>query len=73
MKLLNFTTRFKTFNPSFSSGRLEENNFYTRLDKQLVSRYPFIGWSAEFSLVKLQMASILTHLTTLILPIPSKP
>ena len=49
---LNFTTGFKTFNPSFSSGRLEENNFYTRLDKQLVSRYSHWMGAAEFSFGK---------------------
>lgn len=49
---LNFTTGFKTFNPSFSSGRLEENNFYTRVDKQLVSRYSHWMGAAEFSFGK---------------------
>lgn len=49
---LNFTTGFTSFNPSFSSGRLEENNFYTRLDKQLVSRYSHWMGAVEFSFGK---------------------
>lgn len=36
---INWSTGFKTFNPAFNSGRLEENSFYSSLDKPLVSRY----------------------------------
>lgn len=36
---INLGVGFKTFNPAFNSGRLEENSFYSSLDKPLVSRY----------------------------------
>ena len=36
---INWSTGIKTFNPAFNSGRQEENNFFTVLDKPLVSRY----------------------------------
>ncbi len=36
---INWTTGFKTYNSSFSSGNLEENLFYTAFDKPLLSRY----------------------------------
>jgi hypothetical protein len=36
---INWTTGFKTYNTSFSSGNQEENLFYTAFDKPLLSRY----------------------------------
>lgn len=36
---IDWTTGFTTFAPSFSSGRREEANFYTRLEKPLVTPY----------------------------------
>jgi hypothetical protein len=36
---INWSIGFKTFNPAFNSGRLEEKSSYTILEKPLVSRY----------------------------------
>ncbi len=36
---IDWTTGFNTFAPSFSSGKREETNFFTRLDKPLVTPY----------------------------------
>jgi hypothetical protein len=36
---VDWTSGFSNFAPSFSSGRLEENNFFTRIEKPLVTPY----------------------------------
>ena len=36
---IDWTTGFQTFNPSFNSDRREENTFYTRVEKPLVTPY----------------------------------
>lgn len=53
---LNWTTGFKTFDQSLSSGRPEENYFFTRLDKELVSRYSHWMGAAEFAFGKTKNA-----------------
>ncbi len=46
---INWNTGFKTFNPAFNSGRLEENSFYSSFDKPLVSRYDAWTGAAVFA------------------------
>lgn len=46
---INWNTGFNTFNPAFNSGRLEENSFYTSLDKPFVSRYDAWTGAAAFA------------------------
>ncbi len=53
---LNWTTGFRTFDQSLSSGRPEENYFFTRVDKELVSRYSHWMGAAEFAFGKTKNA-----------------
>lgn len=46
---INWSIGFKTFNPAFNSGRLEEKSSYTILEKPLVSRYDAWTGAAAFS------------------------
>jgi hypothetical protein len=46
---INWTTGFKTFNPAFNSGILDENIYFTSFDKPLVSRYDAWTGAASFS------------------------
>jgi hypothetical protein len=45
----NWTNGFKTFNPAFNSGRSEEINIYSQVEKPMVSRYTAITGAAEIS------------------------
>ncbi len=49
---LNSVSGFKTFSNSFSSNRFEENTYYSRLEKPLVTRYSQWTGAFEFSLNK---------------------
>lgn len=48
-KFVNWTTGFRTYAPEINTGRLEENRFYTMIEKPLVSRYSKWMGSMEFS------------------------
>ena len=47
---INWAIGFKTFNPAFNSGRLEEKSSYSLLEKPLVSRYDSWTGAASFSM-----------------------
>ncbi len=47
---INWANGFRTFAPAFSSGRLEEINIYSQLEKPMASRYTAITGAAEISL-----------------------
>ncbi|MBC7865990.1 MAG: hypothetical protein H7X88_00510 [Gloeobacteraceae cyanobacterium ES-bin-316] len=46
---INWSNGFKTFNPAFNSGRLEELNIFSAIEKPMVSRYTAITGAATFS------------------------
>ncbi len=46
---INWANGFKTFNNAFNSGRLEEINFYSEIEKPMVSRYTAITGAAVVS------------------------
>ncbi len=45
----NWTTGFKSFNHTFNTGRLEENNLYTLIEKPMITRYTTWTGAAELS------------------------
>ncbi|MEO7265843.1 MAG: hypothetical protein ABIW38_13080, partial [Ferruginibacter sp.] len=45
----NWTTGFKSFNNTFNTGRLEENNLYTLIEKPMITRYTEWTGAAELS------------------------
>jgi hypothetical protein len=47
---INWSTGFKSFNPAFNSGRPEEINIYSVIDKPMASRYTAITGAAELSI-----------------------
>ena len=46
---INWATGFKTFNNAFSSGRQEENSFFTSFTKPMLTRYNAYTGAANFS------------------------
>lgn len=46
---INWAQGFKTFDPAFNSGRLEEVNLYSMIEKPMVSRYTAVTGAAEVS------------------------
>ncbi len=55
---INWGIGFKTFNPAFNSGRLEEKSSFSFLEKPLVSRYDAWTGAAAFSFNKTNNAYI---------------
>lgn len=46
---INWTSGFNSFNAAFNSGRLEESNIFSIVDKPMSSRYTAVTGSAELS------------------------
>ena len=46
---INWKNGFRTFSPAFNSGRLEELNYYSQVEKPMASRYTAITGAAEIA------------------------
>ncbi|RYF87495.1 MAG: hypothetical protein EOO03_10595, partial [Chitinophagaceae bacterium] len=55
---VNWANGFKTFNNAFNSGRLEEINFYSEMEKPMVSRYTAVTGAAVVSYHSTQNAYV---------------